>query len=56
MDNYGRVADGNIEDINIEDDTMPFGIRADYDKLTKETKSLYENNDALFVDLGDTYR
>ena len=36
MDNYGRVADGNIEDINIEDDTMPFGIRADYDKLTKK--------------------
>ncbi len=56
MDNYGRVEDGNIDDINIEDDTMPFGIRTDYDKLTKETKALYENNDALFVDLGDTYR
>ncbi len=56
MDNYGRVEDGNIEDINVEDDTMPFGIRTDYDKLTTETKTLYENNDALFVDLGDTYR
>ena len=56
MDNYGRVENGNINDINIKDDTMPFGIRTDYDKLTKETKTLYENNDALFVDLGDTYR
>lgn len=56
MDNYGRVGDGNIDDINVEDDTMPFGIRTDYDKLTTETKTLYENNDALFVDLGDTYR
>ena len=56
MDNYGRIEDGNINDINIKDDTMPFGIRTDYDKLIKETKTLYENNDALFVDLGDTYR
>lgn len=56
MDNYGRVEDGNIEDINVEDATMPFGIRTDYDKLTAQTKTLYENNDALFVDLGDTYR
>ncbi len=40
MDNYGRVADGNIEDINIEDDTMPYGIRTDYDKLIKETKNI----------------
>lgn len=56
MDNYGRVADGNIDNINIEDATMPFGIRTDYDKLTSETKTLYDNNDVLFVDLGDTYR
>ena len=56
MDNYGRIEDGNINDINIKDDTMPFGIRTDYNKLTTETKTLYENNDALFVDLGDTYR
>ena len=42
MDNYGRIEDGNIDDINIKDNTMPFGIRTDYDKLIKETKSLYE--------------
>ena len=36
---------------------MPFGIRTDYDKLTTETKTLYENeSDAIFIDLGDTYR
>lgn len=56
MDNYGRIEDGNIDNINVEDPTMPFGIRTDYDKLTVETKMLYESNDALFVDLGDTYR
>lgn len=56
MDNYGRVEDGNIDDINIQDNNMPFGIRTDYDKLTEQTKTFYENKDALFVDLGDTYR
>ena len=56
MDNYGRVEDGNIDNINIEDNTMPFGIRTDYDKLTEQTKSFYKNKDILFVDLGDTYR
>ena len=35
---------------------MPFGISTDYDKLKSETKKYYENNDAIFVELGDTYR
>jgi hypothetical protein len=56
MDQHGRIDAGNIDDINIKDTTMPFGIRTDYDKLTKETKKYYEENDALFIDLGDTYR
>ena len=37
MDNYGRIEDGNIDNINVEDNTMPFGIRTDYDKLTEQT-------------------
>ena len=32
------------------------GISTDYDKLKSETKKYYENNDAIFVELGDTYR
>ncbi len=56
MDENGRVQSGNVDDINKKDDTMPFGISTDYDKLKSETKKYYENNDAIFVELGDTYR
>ena len=56
MDKYGRVQSGNVDNINKKDDTMPFGISTDYDKLKSETKKYYENNDAIFVELGDTYR
>lgn len=56
MDNIGRVDDGNVDDINIKDNTMPYGIRIDYDKLKSETKKFYDSSDVLFVELGDTYR
>ena len=56
MDTLGRVDSGNVDDINVKDYTMPYGLRTDYTKLAKETKSYYENSDALFVELGDTYR
>ncbi len=56
MDNYGRIDDGNMDNININDSTMPFGIKTDYDKLISETEKFYNQSDVLFVDLGDTYR
>ncbi|MEG2247184.1 MAG: hypothetical protein RSC84_07085, partial [Peptostreptococcaceae bacterium] len=56
MDQYGRIDSGNIDNINIEDPKMPFGIRTDYKKLINETKKYYKENDALFIELGDTYR
>ena len=56
MDENGRVQSGNVDNINKKDYTMPFGISTDYDKLKSETKKYYENNDAIFVELGDTYR
>ena len=56
MDENGSVQSGNVDNINKKDDTMPFGISTDYDKLKSETKKYYENNDAIFVELGDTYR
>lgn len=56
MDQYGRVESGNVDDININDNSMPYGISTDYKKLKEETKKYYENNDITFVELGDTYR
>lgn len=56
MDNYGRIESGNIENINIKDYTMPYGIRTDYDKLLDETKKYYNESDVVFIELGDTYR
>ena len=40
MDTMGRVESGNVDDINIQDLSMPYGIRTDYDKLIKETKAI----------------
>lgn len=56
MDNIGRVEDGNVDNINMKDNTMPYGISTDYNKLKSETKKFYENSDVVFVELGDTYR
>ena len=56
MDNHGRIPYGNIDNINIQDYSMPYSIRTDYDKLLSETKKYYNENDILFVELGDTYR
>lgn len=56
MDEKGRVPSGNLEDINIQDYTMPFGIRTDYDKLKESTNKYYNESDVIFIDLGDTCR
>lgn len=56
MDEYGRVESGNVDDINKEENTMPYAISTDYEKLKSETKKYYENSDVVFVELGDTYR
>lgn len=56
MDMSGRVESGNVDNINVKDYSMPFGIRTDYDNLVSETKSYYDKSDALFIELGDTYR
>lgn len=56
MDQYGRIDAGNIDNINIKDLSMPYGIRTDYNKLLEETKKQYKESDAIFVDIGDTYR
>ncbi|WWD84407.1 hypothetical protein TEGL_28380 [Terrisporobacter glycolicus ATCC 14880 = DSM 1288] len=56
MDTSGRVDSGNVDDITVKDLNMPYGLRTDYDKLTADTKTYYKNSDALFVELGDTYR
>lgn len=56
MDSLGRVGHGNIDDINIKDTSMPYGIRTDYNKLLSETSKFYKESDVLFVELGDTTR
>ena len=56
MDTLGRVESGNVDNISVKDLSMPYGIRTDYDKLASETKTYYESTDALFIELGDTYR
>ena len=56
MDEYGRIDSGNIDNINIKDNKMPYGIRTDYKKLIEETKKSYSKSDVVFVELGDTYR
>ena len=54
-DENGQIPSGNI-DLNIKDNSMPFGIRTDYDLLNKESIKHYNSSDVLIVELGDTYR
>lgn len=56
MDKYGRIDSGNVDNINKEASNMPFKVATDYNKLIQETKKSYKETDAIFVDLGDTYR
>ncbi|WP_434796821.1 hypothetical protein [Terrisporobacter vanillatitrophus] len=56
MDTFGRVDSGNVDNITVKDLNMPYGLRTDYDKLTADTKTYYESSEALFIELGDTYR
>ena len=56
MDESGRIPAGSIDNINIADSSMPFGLRVDYKKLKEATLNFYKNKDVLFVELGDTYR
>ena len=56
MDTLGRVESGNVDNISVKDLSMPYGLRTDYNKLITDTKTYYESNDALFIELGDTYR
>ncbi|GAA0865190.1 hypothetical protein [Paraclostridium tenue] len=56
MDNIGRVESGNVDNINTKDNTMPYGMRTDYNKLKNETKKFYDDSEVVFIELGDTYR
>lgn len=56
MDSRGRIEEGNVDFINIKDQSFPFGISTDYDKLKDETKKYYAKTDLLMVNLGDTFR
>ncbi|WP_455525989.1 hypothetical protein, partial [Peptostreptococcus stomatis] len=56
MDSRGRIEEGNVDFINKKDQSFPFGISTDYDKLKDETKKYYAKTDLLMVNLGDTFR
>lgn len=56
MDSRGRIEEGNVDFINKKDQSFPFGISTDYDKLKDETKKYYAKTDFLMVNLGDTFR
>ncbi|WAW14042.1 hypothetical protein [Peptostreptococcus equinus] len=56
MDSKGRIENGVLDDLNIEDSRYPYGFRTDYDKLLEGTKKYYNSSDVLMVNLGDTFR
>lgn len=56
MDSRGRIEEGNVDFMNKKDQSFPFGISTDYDKLKDETKKYYAKTDFLMINLGDTFR
>lgn len=56
MDFWGRIQNAKIADTNIQDSSMPYGIRTNYNKVLKYTKQSYKENDLTIVELSDYYR
>lgn len=56
IDSKGRIEQGELDNVNMEDSRYAYGIRTDYGKLFELTKQYYNSSDVLMVNLGDTFR
>lgn len=57
MDSKGQVSLGTVEDdIMIEDSIAPYGVRTDYDALTRSFKEVYPTSSMVVIETGDLTR
>ncbi len=56
MDSKGLIDFGNVDDILIEDEEYPYGLKTDYDKIMNEIKKLQNETSLFVIDTGDLFR
>ena len=57
MDSMGYIENGNVgPELLLEDDSSPFGIRTDYDRLLSEFEKSYGDAALIAVETGDLSR
>ena len=56
MDSRGLINYGNIDNILLEDDTYPFGIKTDFDKIIEEINLIEGQASFVVIETGDINR
>ena len=56
MDSRGLVDYGNLDDVLVTDDSYPYGIKTDYQKILTEIKQVSDKASLIVVDTGDLKR
>lgn len=56
MDSEGLIDYGNLDNILIENIEYPYGLKTDYNRLSKELNEIQEEVSLIVVDTGDLHR
>lgn len=56
MDSRGLIDYGDLDGLSLKDDSYPYGIKTDYEKLLKEIEDVRDKASLIVVDTGDLKR
>lgn len=56
MDSRGLIDYGDVDDIVLEDENYPYGIKTNYGKISKEIEKIKDKASLLVIDTGDLKR
>lgn len=56
MDSKGLVDYGNVDNILLQDEGYPYGLKTDYDKILREIEKVKEEVSLIVIDTGDLKR
>lgn len=56
MDSRGLIDYGDVDDIVLEDENYPYGIKTDYGKISKEIEKIKDHASLIIIDTGDLKR
>ena len=56
MDSKGLIDYGNVDNILIEDEKYPYGLKTDYNKIINEIQAIKDEASLFVIDTGDLFR